>query len=66
MDRAVLLKDDLIIMYKQGRARVWNLESGEFRRSTSIDSASEMLASGDWVDMWVQLDHENPTRVDDV
>jgi hypothetical protein len=45
--------DDLIAIFAHGRARVWNTDSGEFRRSTSADSAAEMLLKGEWYEMYV-------------
>jgi hypothetical protein len=53
LERAILQKDDLILTASHGRARVWNLESGEFRRSTSIDAATDMLVKGEWIELWV-------------
>lgn len=44
-------KDSLILGYTNGRARVWNLVSGEFRRSTSVDAAMEMLVDSEWVEL---------------
>jgi hypothetical protein len=55
--RAILQKDDLILISSHGRARVWNLVSGEFRRSTSMDAAAEMLVSGEWLELSVKVDH---------
>jgi len=54
--RAIAQKDDLIIIFSHGRARVWNLVSGEFRRSTSVDAAAEMLATGEWLELQVLLE----------
>lgn len=35
--------------------------SGEFRRSTSVDAAGEMLMEGDWVELQVQPERsKNP------
>lgn len=53
--RAILQKDDLILISSHGRARVWNLVSGEFRRSTSVDAAAEMLVSGEWLELSVMV-----------
>ena len=35
---------------------MWNLVSGEFRRSTSVDAAAEMLATGEWLELQVLLE----------
>jgi len=47
--------EDILLAYANGKARVWNVETMEFRRSTGIDAADEMLQSGTWSEMWVLL-----------
>lgn len=44
---------DILLAYANGKARVWNVETMEFRRSTGIDAADEMLQSGTWSEMCV-------------
>jgi hypothetical protein len=39
---------DILLAYANGKARVWNVETMEFRRSTGIDAAAEMLQTGSW------------------
>jgi len=39
---------DILLAYANGKARVWNVETMEFRRSTGIDAADEMLQTGKW------------------
>jgi hypothetical protein len=39
---------DVLLAYANGKARVWNVETMEFRRSTGIDAADEMLQTGGW------------------
>jgi hypothetical protein len=41
----------ILLAYANGKARAWNLQNLEFRRSTGFDSAQEMLAEGSWVEM---------------
>jgi hypothetical protein len=42
---------DIMLAYENGKARVWNVETREFRRSTGFDSAEDMLASGHWAEI---------------
>jgi hypothetical protein len=39
---------DVMLAYANGKARVWNYETQEFRRSTGLDAAEDMLNSGEW------------------
>lgn len=41
-----------MLVYANGKTRVWNVETHEFRRSTGLDAADEML-TGDWDEMLV-------------
>jgi hypothetical protein len=40
-----------MMIYANGKARVWNVETLEFRRSTALDAAEDMLNVGDWAEM---------------
>ena len=42
---------DIMMIYANGKARVWNVETLEFRRSTALDAAEDMLNVGDWAEM---------------
>jgi hypothetical protein len=42
---------DVMLVYANGKARVWNVETREFRRSTGLDAAEEMLQVGDWAEV---------------
>jgi hypothetical protein len=44
---------DIMLAYANGKARVWNVETMEFRRSTGLDAAEDMLQSGNWAEVWV-------------
>lgn len=59
--RVFLGEQDIMLAFENGKTRVWNVETREFRRSTGFDSAEEMLNSGGWTE--VQLG--TPTPVDD-
>lgn len=37
---------DILLAYANGKARLWNVETMEFRRSTGLDAADDMLTSG--------------------
>ncbi|KAL7423894.1 hypothetical protein Q5752_001479 [Cryptotrichosporon argae] len=39
---------DILLAYANGKARVWNVETQEFRRSTGLDAAEDMLQSANW------------------
>lgn len=51
LERVVLSDDDLTLSYANGKARVWNIASKEFRRSTAFEAAEEMLADRECVDL---------------
>lgn len=36
---------DILLAYANGKARLWNVETMEFRRSTGLDAADDMLTS---------------------
>jgi hypothetical protein len=50
--RRIFIDDkNILLAYANGKARVWNVETCEFRRSTGLDAAEDMLQSGNWVEM---------------
>jgi hypothetical protein len=42
---------DVLLAYANGKARVWNYLTGEFRRSTGLEAGEDMLASSDWIEV---------------
>lgn len=44
----------IMLAYEIQKARVWNIETGEFRRSTGLDGADDMLNAGGWVEVQFQ------------
>ncbi len=44
---------DILLAYANGKARVWNVETMEFRRSTGLDAAEDMIHNGRWMEMFV-------------
>lgn len=51
---------DIMLAYENGKARVWNVETREFRRSTGFDSAEDMLSAG----KWAEVPFRSPAPVD--
>ncbi|ODO06895.1 hypothetical protein I350_04255 [Cryptococcus amylolentus CBS 6273] len=50
--RAIHVSDrDILLAYANGKARVWNTTTQEFRRSTGLSAAEDMLAAGDWLEV---------------
>jgi len=45
---------NILVAYTNGKARVWNTETGEFRRSTAFDAAEEMVNEGEWEEVCVE------------
>lgn len=43
--------DRIMLAYEIQKARVWNIETGEFRRSTGLDAADDMLNAGGWAEV---------------
>ena len=41
----------MLLAYANGKSRVWNVETLEFRRSTGIDAADDMLRSNEWAEV---------------
>nr|XP_019043333.1 hypothetical protein I302_07908 [Kwoniella bestiolae CBS 10118]OCF22263.1 hypothetical protein I302_07908 [Kwoniella bestiolae CBS 10118] len=53
--RIFIEQKDILLAYANGKARVWNTQTQEFRRSTGLDAAEDMLQSGDWAE-WDRTD----------
>ena len=49
--RVFLGGKDILLAYANGKARVWNVETREFRRSTGLDAGEDMLQVGDWAEV---------------
>lgn len=47
-----------MLAYANGKARVWNYETQEFRRSTGLDAAEDMLNTGDWTAIDIEFERE--------
>jgi hypothetical protein len=40
-----------ILIYADGSARVWDVESGEFLRATTEEKAKELVDASGWINM---------------
>lgn len=49
LHRVYLREDNLMLVYGDGRARLWDTRSREFWRSMSTEKADEMMQEGDWL-----------------
>ncbi|WWC92997.1 uncharacterized protein L201_007961 [Kwoniella dendrophila CBS 6074] len=49
--RVFIEQKDILLAYANGKARVWNTQTQEFRRSTGLDAAEDMLQVGDWAEV---------------
>ncbi|WVF68617.1 hypothetical protein IAT40_003387 [Kwoniella sp. CBS 6097] len=49
--RVFIESKDILLAYANGKARVWNTNTQEFRRSTGLDAADDMLGTGDWAEV---------------
>nr|XP_019009161.1 uncharacterized protein I206_05807 [Kwoniella pini CBS 10737]OCF47942.1 hypothetical protein I206_05807 [Kwoniella pini CBS 10737] len=49
--RVFIQEKDIMLAYANGKARLWNTQTQEFRRSTGLDAAEDMLQNGDWVEI---------------
>ena len=47
--------DNLLLLYRDGRARLWDSKTQEFWRSMNTDRTDEMLKQGGWTS-WYMLD----------
>lgn len=45
---------DILLAYENSKARVWNVETKEFRRSTGLDSAEDMMSTPGWAEVYFQ------------
>ncbi|KAH9950696.1 WD40 repeat-like protein [Amylocystis lapponica] len=48
LKKVCLGTDNLLLMYADGRARLWDTKTREFWRSMNIDKAEELLKQGGW------------------
>lgn len=52
LDKLCLSGQNLLLVYVDGRVRLWDMQTTEFRRSTDADKAAELLGEGGWTQMY--------------
>ncbi|KAI5123100.1 hypothetical protein M0805_001456 [Coniferiporia weirii] len=62
LQKLSLSADNLLLFYADGRTRLWDMKTREFRRSMSTEKAAEMLAKGDWFSASIGGDNTDMTR----
>lgn len=45
--------DDLLLIYGDRHARLWDVRTREFRRVMSVEKANELVDQGSWVEWYV-------------
>ncbi|KAF8984038.1 hypothetical protein BDQ17DRAFT_1260967 [Cyathus striatus] len=56
VDRVCLGGDNLLVVYADGKTRLWDIRTKEFWRSMGSDKAEEMLLQGGWIDLSTDTD----------
>lgn len=46
---------NLLLLYADDRARLWDVKTLEFRRSMDAEKAKDLLAQGGWTELFVVL-----------
>ncbi|KAK0459983.1 uncharacterized protein EV420DRAFT_1534284 [Desarmillaria tabescens] len=49
--RICLREDELLIIYADRRARIWDAKTKEFRRSLGLDKAEELISKEGWLEL---------------
>jgi hypothetical protein len=42
---------NMLLIYADDRVRLWDIQTTEFWRSTSVDKAEELLSQGGWTEL---------------
>ncbi|KAK7054386.1 hypothetical protein VNI00_003580 [Paramarasmius palmivorus] len=58
LERACIGQNNLLLMYSDKRARLWDIKTKEFWRSMSADKAEDLLAQGGWLELFLDDDPE--------
>ncbi|KAJ7465077.1 hypothetical protein FB451DRAFT_1262556 [Mycena latifolia] len=53
LERVCLGEDNILLIYADRRARLWDVKTKEFWRSMGLDKAEELVAQGGWTDIMV-------------
>ncbi|KAI1788856.1 WD40 repeat-like protein [Ganoderma leucocontextum] len=62
LQRVCLREDNLMLVYGDGRARLWDTRSREFWRSMSTEKAEEMMQEGEWLHWYGALLNSSESR----
>lgn len=53
LTRICVGESNLLLLYADDRARLWDVKTLEFRRSMDLEKAKELLAQGGWTELSV-------------
>ncbi|KAF7355313.1 WD-REPEATS-REGION domain-containing protein [Mycena sanguinolenta] len=53
LGRICLGRDNILLIYADRRARLWDVKTKEFWRSMGLDKAEELVAQGGWTDVMI-------------
>lgn len=53
LQKFCLNESDMLLVYEDGLARLWDVKTREFRRSTTTEKAEELLVQNTWLTWWV-------------
>lgn len=42
---------NMLLVYSDGLVRLWDIQTTEFWRSTSVDKAEELISQGGWTEL---------------
>lgn len=51
LERICLGEDNILLIYADRRARLWDVKTKEFWRSMGLEKAEELVAQGGWTDV---------------
>ncbi|KAI0298119.1 hypothetical protein B0F90DRAFT_1818820 [Multifurca ochricompacta] len=51
LDRICIGGDNLLLLYRDDRARLWDVKTLEFWRSMNLEKAGELLSQGNWTEL---------------
>jgi hypothetical protein len=55
LTRICIDESNLLLLYADDRARLWDVKTLEFRRSMDLEKAKELLAQGGWTELSVPI-----------
>ena len=58
LSRVHVHEDNILLVYKDARARMWNAKTREFWRSMTLDKAEEFINQGGWLISYVNHDFD--------